>query len=132
MRGFLQPAAPCVSLLRLAIYGHDTMILKRGLMQILLAALLLVAQHGALSHHVGHLQDRLPAQAQQQDQTQKSAHTGLCDFHVSFAQVLGAVDCAKIPPRLAGNAVERSGNHFPPAFPADLVVAASRGPPVLL
>jgi hypothetical protein len=108
------------------------MILKRGLMQILLAALLLVAQYGALTHHVRHLQDRLPAQAQQQDQKQKTAHTGLCDFHVSFAEVLGAVNCTQMPLRVANNTVERGNNHFPPAFPADLVVAASRGPPVLL
>jgi len=108
------------------------MMVRRGLMQIVLAALLLVAQYGALTHHVRHLQDRLPAQAQQQDQKQKSAHTGLCDFHVSFAQVLGAVSCASPPLRLATNTVERHGNHFPPAFPADLVVPASRGPPVLL
>ena len=104
------------------------MIFKRGLMQIVFAALLLVAQHGALTHHVRHLQDRLPAQAQQQDQTQKSTHAGLCDFHVSFAQVLGAVNCATPPLLLAANQVERYGNHFPSAFPADLVVPASRGP----
>ena len=108
------------------------MILKRGLLQILLAALLLVAQHGALTHQTRHLQDRLPAHAQEHDQKQKSAHTGLCDFHVSFAQVLGAVSCAKTPLRLAGNAVELSRYHLPRAFPADLVVPASRGPPVLL
>ena len=108
------------------------MILKRGLLQILLAALLLVAQHAALTHQTRHLQDRLPVQTQQQDQKQKSAHTGLCDFHVSFAEVLGAVSCHKAPPRIASNAVERSLNHFPRAFAADLVVPASRGPPVLL
>ncbi len=108
------------------------MILKRGLLQILLAALLLAAQHGALTHQTRHLQDRLPAQTQQQDEKQKSAHAGLCDFHVSFAQVLGAVNCAKLPLRLASNTVERGNNHFPSAFPADLVVPASRGPPILL
>jgi hypothetical protein len=108
------------------------MILKRGLMQIVLAALLLVAQHGALTHQLRHWQDRLPAQAQQQDNKQKSAHTGLCDFHVSFAQILGAVNCAKLPLLLASNSVEHHGNHFPRAFPADLVVPASRGPPALL
>src|SRR5271165_5947661 len=108
------------------------MMLKRGLLQILLAALLLAAQYGALTHQTRHLQDRLPAQTQQQDQKQKGAHAGLCDFHVSFAQVLGAVDCATIPLRLASNTVERGGNHFPRAYPADLVVPASRGPPVLL
>jgi hypothetical protein len=94
--------------------------------------LLLVAQHGALTHELRHLQDRLPAQAQQQDPKQKSAHAGLCDFHISFAEVLGAISCDKVPLKVPRNAVERSGNHFPPAFPADLVVAASRGPPVLL
>jgi hypothetical protein len=108
------------------------MILKRGLMRVLLAALLLVAQYAALTHQLRHLQDRLPAQAQQQDQKQKSAHTGLCDFHVSFAQVLGAVNCVQLPLRLASYNVERSVNHFSPAFPADLVVPASRGPPALL
>jgi hypothetical protein len=107
------------------------MILTRGWLQILLAALLLVAQHGALLHQTRHLQDRLPGQAQQ-DQKQKSAHAGLCDFHVSFAQVLGAVGCARMPLRLASNAVEHTGNHFSRAFAADLVVPASRGPPVLL
>jgi hypothetical protein len=108
------------------------MILKRGLIQIVLAALLLVAQHGALTHQLRHWQDRLPAQAQQQDKKQKAAHTGLCDFHVSFAQVLGAVSCARIPLRLASNTVEHNVYHFSPAFLADLVVPASRGPPVLL
>jgi hypothetical protein len=108
------------------------MMLKRGLMQIVLAALLLVAQHGALTHQLRHWQDRLPAQAQQQDDKQKSAHSGLCDFHVSFAQILGAVDCATPHLRLATNTVEHHGNHFPPAFPADLVVPASRGPPAIL
>jgi hypothetical protein len=105
---------------------------KRGLIEIALAALLLVAQHGALMHQIRHVPDRLPAQAQQQEPKQKSAHAGLCDFHVSFAQVLGAVNCARLPLRLASNSVEHSGNHLPLAFPADLVVAASRGPPVIL
>lgn len=108
------------------------MMLKRGLMQLLLAALLLAAQHGALTHQVRHLQDRLPAQSQQQGDKQKSAHTGLCDFHVSFAQVLGAINSAQIPLQIAHNAAERSSNHFPPASPADLVVPAARGPPTLL
>ena len=108
------------------------MLLKRGFMQLLLAALLLVAQHGALTHSLRHWHDRLPAQTQQQDDKQKSAHAGLCDFHVSFAQILGAVNSTNVPLNLAANAVEHYGNHFTRAYPADLVVAASRGPPVLL
>lgn len=108
------------------------MLMKRGLMQILLAAMLLVAQHGALTHQIRHLQDRLPAQAQQQDPKQKSAHAGLCDFHVSFAQVLGIVHCAKMPLQLASNGAEASAERIPPLYPDDFVVPASRGPPILL
>ena len=103
-----------------------------GLIEIVLSVLLLIAQHGALAHPLRHFHDRLPAQTQQQDEKQKSTHSALCDFHVSFAQVLGAVTPAKFPLNLAANAVEHHGNHFPRAYPADLVVAASRGPPVLL
>jgi len=114
------------------IRRRDTTMFKRGLMQIVLAALLLVAQHGALTHQVRHLQDRLPAQAQQQDPKQKSAHAGLCDFHVSFAQVLGVVHCAQMPLRLASNGTESTVDYFQSAYPADLVVPASRGPPILL
>ena len=108
------------------------MILKRGFLQIALAALLLVAQHGALTHQVRHLQDGLPVQVQQQDDNKKTAHTGLCDFHVAFAEILGAVNTAALPLRLATNGAERGGGLFSSAFPATLVVPASRGPPVLL
>ena len=108
------------------------MILKRGLMQILLAALLLVAQHAALTHQVQHLQHGQSAPVEQQNNGKKAAHAALCDFHVSFAEILGAVSCDKISLKIANNSVEASFNHFPPAFPADLVVPASRGPPVLL
>ena len=108
------------------------MMLKRGLMQLLLAALLLAAQYSALTHQTRHLQDRLPAQTQQHDKKQKSAHVGLCDFHVSFAEVIGAVNCTKILLKLASYTAEQSRNHLPRAFPANLVVPASRGPPELL
>jgi hypothetical protein len=108
------------------------MILKRGLLQIALAALLLVAQHGALTHPLRHLHDRLPVQTQQQNDGKKTSHSDLCYFHVSFAEILGAVNCAKLPLRIATNSVERGIHHFSPAYPSDLVVPASRGPPVLL
>lgn len=104
--------------------------MKRGLLQIVLAALLLVAQHGALAHQIRHLQDNLPGQTHH-DGKQKS-QSGLCDFHVSFGQILGAVDTARFPLRIAVNAVEPGTSHVPSAFPSDLVVPASRGPPVLL
>jgi hypothetical protein len=108
------------------------MFIKRGLLQMVLAALLLVAQHGALTHQVRHLHDRLPAQVQQHDDGKQRSQSGLCDFHIAFAQILGTVSSAALPLRIAANTVERSINHFPPAFPANLVVPASRGPPVFL
>jgi hypothetical protein len=108
------------------------MVLKRGLMQVLLAALLLVAQHAALTHQVWHLHDGKSAPVEQQNNGKKAAHSALCEFHVSFAEVLGAVSCDQAPLKIANNTVELSVNHFPPAFPANLVVPASRGPPVLL
>ena len=108
------------------------MIPKRGLLQIVLAALLLAAQHGALTHQVRHLQDNLPVQSQQHDDGKQSSQSGLCDFHIAFAQILGTVSSAALALRIAANTVELSTNNFPPAFPANLVVPASRGPPVLL
>lgn len=106
------------------------MIMKRGLLQIVLTALLLVAQHGALAHQIRHLQDNLPAQSQHDGK--QIPQSGLCDFHVSFVQLLGAVDASLLILRIAANAVEHRTNHFPPAFPSDLFVPSSRGPPVFL
>ena len=118
--------------LALSTTGMAEMIIKRGLLQIVLAALLLVAQHCALSHQIRHLQHNLPSQSQQQDGGKQKALSGLCDFHVAFAEVLGAVDSFAPPLRIAANVVEHGINYFPPAFPSDLVVPASRGPPILL
>ena len=108
------------------------MIVRRGLLQMTLAALLLAAQHGAFTHEVQHLRDPLPVQMQTHDSGKKAAHSGLCKFHASYAEVLGAVDCAKLPLRVAANTAESGASHLSRAFPADLVVPASRGPPVLL
>lgn len=108
------------------------MISRRVLLLTVLVALLLVAQHAALTHPVWHLHDGRSAPGEQQDNGKKSAHSALCEFHVSFAEVLGAVSCDKVSLKVAHNAVELSINRFAPAFPANLVVPASRGPPVLL
>lgn len=106
------------------------MIMKRCMLQIMLAALLLVAQHGALTHQIWHLQNRLPVQSQQHDGG-KQKYSDSCDFHVAFAEILGAVNSVALPPRAVANTAERSSNHFPRAFPVNPVVPASRGPPVL-
>ena len=111
---------------------YNQMIIKRDLLRIMLAALLLAAQHGALTHQVRHLQGDLPVQSQQRDDGKHGPQSGLCDFHIAFAQILGTVSSAALALRIAANTAELSTNNFPPAFPANLVVPASRGPPVLL
>ena len=108
------------------------MILKRGLLQIVLAALLLAAQHGALTHPVRHLQDNLPVQSQQHDDGKQKPQSGLCDFHIALVQMLGGVSSAPPLLQVAQNTVESGFSHLPRAFAANLVVPASRGPPVLL
>ena len=108
------------------------MILKRRWLQIVFAALLLTAQHGALTHHIRHLQGNSPVQSQKHTGGKQTSQSGLCDFHVAFAQVLGAISSIAPPLLIASNAAERGFNHLPLAYPANLVVPASRGPPVLV
>ena len=105
--------------------------MKRGVLQIVLAALLLLAQHTALTHQVQHLRDGLPAPSKQGDTGKQKSQSDTCCFHVAFAELLGSVNSAALPLQIVVNAVERSANLFSRAFPADLVVPASRGPPNL-
>jgi len=105
------------------------MMLKRGLWHFVFAAMLLAGQYIALTHHLRHAQDRFAGQYQQQNDGKKSAHQGLCDFHVAFSQILGAVDCAKSPPRLAAIRAQSRDDLFATTCPAELLVPASRGPP---
>ena len=92
------------------------MIFRRVLLQTVLAALLLVAQHVALTHQVWHLHDGKSAPVEQQNNGKKAAHSALCEFHVAFAEVLGAVGCDHAPLKVANNTVELSVNHSPPGF----------------
>jgi hypothetical protein len=93
---------------------------------------LLVAQYSALTHHIRHLQGNSPVQSQQHTGGKQTSQTGLCDFHVAFVQVLGVLSSMAPPLQIAANTVESGVNHLPLAYPANLVVPASRGPPVLL
>lgn len=106
--------------------------LARSLMQLVCIVVLLTAQQAALTHEIGHLYDRVPVQSLQPKEGKQGTQAASCNFHVVFAEVLGGVSSPALTLRLAANGVERSTNHFPPAFPADLVVPASRGPPILL
>ena len=113
------------------------MILRRGFLQLLLAGLLLVAQQHALSHALQHAQGDQSTQSQQQQHDgsgKQKTQSGMCDYHVSFAQVLGAPGSCAPPlplPPAAGNQV--AGDHQLPFLgSAKLLVPESRGPPVLL
>ena len=107
------------------------MLIKRALWHILLAAMLLVAQHVALAHGAWHFKDR-PSGSQQHDGGKQSTQPGSCDLHVAFATVLGALASAVAAPAIAGNRAERTATLLPARASTDLIVPASRGPPILL
>jgi hypothetical protein len=106
-----------------------TMVLKRGLLQILLAALLLVAQYAALTHGLRHWQPNPLVQSQQDEGGKQKSATGLCDFHVAFAEVLGVVGSCAISVTIAVNSHERSSILHAPTRTAQLLTPLSRGPP---
>lgn len=73
---------------------------KRALLHFACALLLLVAQHGALTHSVWHLRDHLPAHeqhdhagaAQHHEDDEHSSQSRLCDLHFALGTLL-AGDC---------------------------------------
>jgi hypothetical protein len=105
--------------------------MPRAITHVVLAVLLLFAQHGALSHQVGHIQDRHPQHSQHQNDGKKSSAPELCVFHIAFGTVLGAIGSTALPPKFAANTAESSGSFIAHTFPHFAVVPASRDPPVL-
>ena len=108
------------------------MILKRGILQILLAALLLAAQYTALTHGFRHWQPNQLAQSQQEDSGKQKSQSGLCDFHVAFAEILGAVGSCALPAGIVVQAFERSSVPRLSPHTAKLLAPLSRGPPTLV
>ena len=108
------------------------MILKRGFLQILLAALLLVAQYAALTHGLRHWQPNTLAQSQQEDGGKQKAPSSLCDFHVAFAEVLGVVGSCAAPPIVIASIGDAAAEPPAVSHTALLLAPLSRGPPVLL
>ena len=116
------------------------MLAKRSALHFLCALLLLVAQHGALTHSVWHLGNPLPAQehhrhavaAQGHDDDGKTSQSKLCDLHAILGTLL-AGGCAGQP---AVALIDLS--HELATVPATWRVAEStatprsRAPPVLL
>jgi len=69
---------------------------KRVFLQIVLAALLLVAQHAAFTHAIWHAHDGLAGRVHDtavvhsgESHDDDSTQAQLCGFHVAFGQVLG-------------------------------------------
>ena len=102
-------------------------------MQIVCILLVLVAQHAALTHQFAHLQDDLAVKLQQRgDDRTRVAHSVLCDYHGSLAEILGCVASAAVRLPLALNGAERDVGFSAAASPVTPVTPAARGPPVLL
>ena len=108
------------------------MILKRGLLQILLAALLLAGQSMALTHGLRHWQSNPLTQTQQDESGKQKSQSGLCDFHGAFAEVLGAIGSCALPAVSNAHAHERSGISVSSLHSARFLAPLSRGPPALV
>jgi hypothetical protein len=113
---------------------------KPAFLHFVCALLLLVAQHGALTHSVWHLHDHLPAHQQQdiadaaqhQQDGGHSSQSRLCDLHFALGTLL-AGDCSGQPvpaTTVLSNWLATSGAAGRVAQPA--TTPPSRAPPVLL
>lgn len=97
--------------------------MKTGrLLRILLALLLLSAQHAALAHQIWHLGDKKSQPAQQR----------LCDQHEALGTVAGALDgAAPVLPALEAIEFACAPSDLPAASLPGLA-PSSRGPPAFL
>jgi hypothetical protein len=110
----------------------EGMLNRRNLLNLAIAALLLFAQYGAVTHALSHVHAGKPAQSQQHDGGKQSSSSVACAFHASFAEVLGAVGSCGFSP-LAAAAVEAPVPlQLSSAFAPRLLIPDSRGPPALL
>lgn len=105
------------------------MIRRRAILHLAVVALLLFAQHGALTHALAHVHGGQPAQAQHHDGGKQGSPSGACAFHISFAQVFGAIaSCGMALHVTRGSEVPglRRPLH---AYSPILLVPESRAPP---
>jgi hypothetical protein len=110
---------------------------RRAFLRLILVALLLAAQHAALTHAIWHAHgdasftQQLHA-ADSDAGSDPAPEQGLCLFHVAFGQVLGGSHgsaCHFCSPELASELIAQS------ARPYSVVLSLpfrSRAPPVLL
>jgi hypothetical protein len=115
--------------------------MRRAFLQLILVAVLLVGQQGAIGHALWHLHDFFPAHEQQDGHAsdthdheggEGSSQAELCDLHLAFGTLLSggcAAQPAVVPADLAGvTFASRSTWHLAQAR----VAFHSRAPPVLL
>ena len=103
--------------------------LASGLLQGLLALLIVLAQFGALGHEIGHLREDL---AERGHAAHDHEHGKVCELCLAFGQVAAAITTPvfALPPIAA-----RFAPAAPAVFvfvPADAPPALGRGPPALL
>jgi hypothetical protein len=108
------------------------MMLKRTWLLIALIPLLLAAQHVAMAHQLGHVFDPLPVQLSGSGEGKKSADSVLCDYHVAFAEILGAIGSKALPARFAATTIAPSVGPAHTIASLEAPTPTSRGPPVLL
>jgi hypothetical protein len=110
---------------------------RSAFLRLILVALLLVAQHAALTHAIWHGHDDASSTRQlhagESDAgSDRAPEQGLCAFHVALGQVLGGSNgsaCHFYSPELASELIAQS------ARPYSVVLSLpfhSRAPPVLL
>ena len=99
---------------------------RRGFVQLLFAMLLLFAQQQALAHPIQHWHDGYPVQSD--DSGKHKTHSELCDFHATFAELLGVSVCALDVVFDAGSA-KPADQFSAQARPTRHVIPSSRGPP---
>jgi len=114
---------------------------RRACINFLCAFLLLVAQHGALTHalwHAGHAHDAHQSYAHDQADSYRgkgkipSGQSSLCPFDMAFGQVLGGTHGVCAPLAFVPAVVERIHDLTTPRLHAEALSPRSRGPPVLL
>jgi len=101
---------------------------QRKFLRLVLATMLLFAQHVALAHQAHHVLDHPPS-ASLHAGGNSNFHSELCAFHADFESLLGAVDATPPELHLSSVAFGQFSTAFPRYFPTAPVIPASRGPP---
>ncbi len=106
---------------------HKRLPLRHWALSLLLPLLLLLGQHGAAVHALGHFSQPDKSTGTQQDEA--ASHGGLCLSCLSFADLDNAAAPAAFSPLLLGMARRWLANAAAAGLGAAQPAARSRGPP---